>query len=282
MRRKSPPTSISWHCPTESPPARRCGDVCKGAMKILVTGAAGFIGFHTSRQLLERGDEVIGLDNLNAYYDPALKQARLEILKGYPRFEFVKADLADRQAMESLFHVHEFQRVVHLGAQAGVRYSIENPDAYVQNNVVGFLHVIEGCRRNGVEHLVYASTSSVYGANTRLPFSETHGVDHPMTLYAATKRSNELMAHCYSSLYELPTTGLRFFTVYGPWGRPDMALYIFAKAISEGQPIKLFNRGEMRRDLTYIDDVVEAVERIITKIPAKTEPRPDGNSDPST
>src|SRR3974390_628158 len=282
MRRKSPPTSISWHCPTESPPARRCGDVCKGAMKILVTGAAGFIGFHTSRQLLERGDEVIGLDNLNAYYDPALKQARLEILKGYPRFEFVKADLADRQAMESLFHVHEFQRVVHLGAQAGVRYSMDNPDAYVQSNVVGFLHVIEGCRRNGVEHLVYASTSSVYGANTQLPFSETHGVDHPMTLYAATKRSNELMAHCYSSLYELPHTGLRFFTVYGPWGRADMALFLFTKNILAGLPIDVFNDGHHQRDIIYVDDVVKGVLAAVDQVAA---PDPDWDSahpNPST
>ena len=228
-------------------------------MKLLVTGAAGFIGFHTARLLLERGDEVVGLDNLNAYYDPALKEARLDILKGYERFRFVKADLADREAMEAVFHAGKFERVVHLGAQAGVRYSIENPHAYVQSNVVGFLQVIEGCRRNSVEHLVYASTSSVYGANTQMPFSEKHGVDHPMTLYAATKRSNELMAHSYSSLFGLPTTGLRFFTVYGPWGRPDMALFLFTKNILAGLPIDVFNDGYHQRDFTYVDDVVKGV-----------------------
>ncbi len=228
-------------------------------MKLLVTGAAGFIGFHTARLLLERGDEVEGLDNLNAYYDPTLKEARLDILKGYERFRFVKADLSDRQAMEAVFQTGKFQRVVHLGAQAGVRYSIENPHAYVQSNVVGFLQVIEGCRRNGVEHLVYASTSSVYGANTQMPFSEKHGVDHPMTLYAATKRSNELMAHSYSSLFGLPTTGLRFFTVYGPWGRPDMALFLFTKNILAGLPIEVFNDGYHQRDFTYVDDVVKGV-----------------------
>jgi UDP-glucuronate 4-epimerase len=250
-------------------------------MKLLVTGAAGFIGFHTSRVLLERGDEVIGLDNLNAYYDPALKQARLQLLIRYPRFKFVKVDLADRPAMETLFHSHEFQRVVHLGAQAGVRYSIENPDAYVQSNVVGFLHVIEGCRRRGVEHLVYASTSSVYGANTLLPFSETHGVDHPMTLYAATKRSNELMAHCYSSLYRLPTTGLRFFTVYGPWGRPDMALFLFTKNILAGLPIDVFNDGHHQRDFTYVDDIVKGVLAAVDQIAAPDADWDSGNPNPN-
>ena len=228
-------------------------------MKLLVTGAAGFIGFHTSRLLLERGDEVVGLDNLNAYYDPSLKQARLDILMGYPHFRFVKADVADRHEMESLFRVEQFQRVVHLAAQAGVRYSIENPHAYVHSNITGFLQVIEGCRRNQVEHLVYASTSSVYGANTRMPFLETQGVDHPLTLYAATKRSNELMAHSYSSLYGLPTTGLRFFTVYGPWGRPDMALFLFTKNIIAGLPIDVFNDGYHQRDFTYVDDIVKGV-----------------------
>jgi UDP-glucuronate 4-epimerase len=237
-------------------------------VKLLVTGAAGFIGFHTSRLLLERGDEVIGLDNLNAYYDPALKMARLQILKDYPHFKFVKADLADRQEMQSVFHAGTFQRVVHLGAQAGVRYSIDNPDVYVQSNIVGFLHVIEGCRHIGVEHLVYASTSSVYGANTQLPFSETHGVDHPMTLYAATKRSNELMAHCYSSLYGLPTTGLRFFTVYGPWGRPDMALFLFTKNILAGLPIDVFNDGHHQRDFTYVDDIVKGVLAAVDQVAA--------------
>jgi UDP-glucuronate 4-epimerase len=228
-------------------------------VKLLVTGAAGFIGFHTARLLLERGDEVVGLDNLNAYYDPALKQARLGILKDYPQFRFVKSDVADREAMEALFRAEKFQRVVHLAAQAGVRYSIENPHAYVHSNITGFLQVIEGCRRTQVEHLVYASTSSVYGANTHMPFSERQGVDHPLTLYAATKRSNELMAHSYSSLYRLPTTGLRFFTVYGPWGRPDMALFLFTKNILAGLPIDVFNDGYHQRDFTYVDDIVKGV-----------------------
>jgi UDP-glucuronate 4-epimerase len=228
-------------------------------VKLLVTGAAGFIGFHTAKLLLERGDEVVGLDNLNAYYDPTLKAARLDILKGYPDFRFVRADLADHGVMEALFRAESFQRVVHLGAQAGVRYSLENPHAYVQSNIVGFLEVIEGCRRRQVEHLVYASTSSVYGANTQMPFTERQGVDHPLTLYAATKRSNELMAHSYSSLYRLPTTGLRFFTVYGPWGRPDMALFRFTKNILAGLPIDVFNEGRHRRDFTYVDDIVKGV-----------------------
>jgi len=228
-------------------------------VKLLVTGAAGFIGFHTARLLLERGDEVVGLDNLNAYYDPALKQARLDILNDYPQFRFVKSDVADREAMETLFRAEQFQRVVHLAAQAGVRYSIENPHAYVHSNITGFLQVIEGCRRTQVEHLVYASTSSVYGANTHMPFSERQGVDHPLTLYAATKRANELMAHSYSSLYRLPTTGLRFFTVYGPWGRPDMALFLFTKNILAGLPIDVFNDGYHQRDFTYVDDIVKGV-----------------------
>jgi UDP-glucuronate 4-epimerase len=248
-------------------------------VKLLVTGAAGFIGFHTSRLLLERGDEVVGLDNLNAYYDPALKQARLEILTDYPQFRFVKADIADREAMEALFHAEKFQRVVHLAAQAGVRYSIENPHAYVHSNITGFLQVIEGCRRNRVEHLVYASTSSVYGANTNLPFTERQGADHPLTLYAATKRSNELMAHSYSSLYGLPTTGLRFFTVYGPWGRPDMALFLFTKNILAGLPIDVFNDGHHQRDFTYVDDIVKgmlaAVDHVATPDPAWDSDHPN-------
>jgi UDP-glucuronate 4-epimerase len=251
-------------------------------VKLLVTGAAGFIGFHTARLLLERGDDVVGLDNLNAYYDPALKQARLDILHGYGHFRFVKADLAERQVMEGVFHAERFQRVVHLGAQAGVRYSIENPHAYVQSNIVGFLHVIEGCRQHGIEHLVYASTSSVYGANTQMPFTETQGVDHPLTLYAATKRSNELMAHSYSSLYRLPTTGLRFFTVYGPWGRPDMALFLFTKNILAGLPIDVFNDGHHQRDFTYVDDIVKGVVAAVDHVAA---PDPNWDSDhpnPST
>jgi UDP-glucuronate 4-epimerase len=251
-------------------------------VKLLVTGAAGFIGFHTARLLLERGDEVVGLDNLNAYYDPALKRARLDILNDYPRFRFVQADVADREAVETLFRAEQFQRVVHLAAQAGVRYSIENPHAYVHSNITGFLQVIEGCRRTQVEHLVYASTSSVYGANTHMPFSERQGVDHPLTLYAATKRSNELMAHSYSSLYRLPTTGLRFFTVYGPWGRPDMALFMFTKNILAGLPIDVFNDGYHQRDFTYVDDIVKGVLAAVDKV---AMPDPAWDSDhpnPST
>jgi UDP-glucuronate 4-epimerase len=251
-------------------------------VRLLVTGAAGFIGFHTAKLLLERGDEVVGLDNLNSYYDPALKEARLEILRGFERFRFIKADLADRSAMQALFRAEGFQRVVHLAAQAGVRYSLENPHAYVHSNIVGFLEVIEGCRHTQVEHLVYASTSSVYGANTRMPFAESQGVDHPLTLYAATKRSNELMAHSYSSLYALPTTGLRFFTVYGPWGRPDMALFLFTKNILAGQAIDVYNGGDHRRDFTYVDDIVKGVVAAVDHVAA---PDPNWDSDhpnPST
>lgn len=228
-------------------------------MKLLVTGAAGFIGFHTAAGLLKRGEEVVGLDNLNAYYDPKLKAARLSVLERERNFRFVKLDIADRAAMEDLFAREKFQRVVHLAAQAGVRHSISNPHVYIESNVSGFLHVIEGCRHERVEHLVYASTSSVYGANTHMPFSERQNVDHPLTLYAATKKANELMAHSYSSLYGLATTGLRFFTVYGPWGRPDMALFLFTKNILTGQPIEVFNEGHHRRDFTYIDDIVKGV-----------------------
>jgi UDP-glucuronate 4-epimerase len=252
------------------------------AVKLLVTGAAGFIGFHTAKLLLERGDEVVGLDNLNNYYDPALKEARLEILRSFKRFRFVKADLADRGAMQPLFRAERFQRVVHLAAQAGVRYSLENPHAYVHSNIVGFLEVIEGCRHTQVEHLVYASTSSVYGANTQMPFAESQGVDHPLTLYAATKRSNELMAHSYSSLYTLPTTGLRFFTVYGPWGRPDMALFLFTKNILAGLPIDVYNGGDHRRDFTYVDDIVQGVVAAVDHV---ASPDPNWDSDhpnPST
>jgi UDP-glucuronate 4-epimerase len=228
-------------------------------MKILVTGAAGLIGFHVSHALLARGDEVVGLDNLNDYYDPRLKAARLEILRQNKMFRFVKLDLMDRGGIEALFNAEKFSRVIHLAAQAGVRYSIENPHAYVDSNVTGFLHVIEGCRRNGVEHLVYASTSSVYGANTHMPFAVDQNVDHPLSLYAATKKANELMAHCYSSLYGLPTTGLRFFTVYGPWGRPDMALFLFTANILAGRPIDVFNYGKHKRDFTYVADIAAGV-----------------------
>ena len=228
-------------------------------MKILVTGAAGFIGFHTAKALLERGDEVVGLDNLNEYYDVTLKHARLDILKQRPQFDFVQLDLADRDAIADLFAAQKFERVVHLGAQAGVRYSIENPFAYIDSNVLGTMTVLEGCRHHHVEHLVYASSSSVYGANTKMPFSVHHNVDHPLSLYAATKKSNELMAHAYASLYSLPVTGLRFFTVYGPFGRPDMALFLFTKNILEGEPIDVFNYGKHRRDFTYVDDIVEGI-----------------------
>jgi UDP-glucuronate 4-epimerase len=233
----------------------------------LVTGAAGFIGFHTATRLLAEGRVVVGLDSLNDYYDPALKQARLDLLLKNPRFSFVKANLADRPAMAALFEKHRFPAVIHLAAQAGVRYSIDHPHAYAEANLEGFLNVLEGCRRNECRHLIYASSSSVYGANTKLPFSVSDKVDHPISLYAATKKANELMAHSYSHLYRLPTTGLRFFTVYGPWGRPDMAIFLFTKAILGGKPIKLFNNGMMRRDFTYVDDVTRVVDQLIEHVP---------------
>ena len=236
-------------------------------MKVLVTGAAGFIGYHLSEALLARGDQVIGLDNLNGYYDVNLKLARLDRLTQQSGFEFIQADLADRAVIEQVFLDHNFDRVVNLAAQAGVRYSIENPRAYIDSNIVGFLNILEGCRHGKVAHLSYASSSSVYGANTKQPFSEHDNIDHPVSLYAASKKSNELMAHTYSSLYQLPTTGLRFFTVYGPWGRPDMALFLFTKGILEGTPINIFNNGDMIRDFTYIDDIVEGVVRATDKIP---------------
>lgn len=236
-------------------------------MKFLVTGAAGFIGMHTAKRLLDDGHEVVGLDNLNEYYDVRLKYARLEQLTPYQKFRFVKMDLADREGVAKLFAAEKFQRVIHLAAQAGVRYSIENPMAYIDSNLVGMATVLEGCRHNKVEHLVYASSSSVYGANTKVAFSEEDRVDHPVSLYAATKKSNELMAHTYSHLYSLPTTGLRFFTVYGPWGRPDMAPWLFTEAILNGKPIKVFNNGKMQRDFTYIDDIVEGVIRIQDVVP---------------
>ena len=228
-------------------------------MKILVTGAAGFIGMHTALRLLERGDTVVGIDNLNDYYDPQLKLDRLEQLKPYAGFSFEKMDLADRPNIEALFAREKFDRVVHLAAQAGVRYSITNPHAYGESNLIGFLNILEACRHNQIQHLVYASSSSVYGGNTKMPFSESDSVDHPVSLYAATKKANELMAHTYSHLYGLPTTGLRFFTVYGPWGRPDMAYFSFTKNIIEGKPIQVFNHGRMKRDFTYIDDIVDGV-----------------------
>jgi UDP-glucuronate 4-epimerase len=237
-------------------------------MRVLVTGAAGFIGSSIAARLLDRGDSVLGIDNLNDYYDVALKDARLQKLVSRPGFSFLKVDVSDRGAMASLFQAHRPERVLHLAAQAGVRYSLVNPHAYVDANVTGFLTILEGCRQVGAEHLVYASSSSVYGGNTRLPFSEHHPVDHPVSLYAATKKANELMAHAYSHLFHVPTTGLRFFTVYGPWGRPDMALFLFTKAILTGSPIDIFNHGSMTRDFTYIDDIVEGVIRVLDR-PAK-------------
>ena len=231
------------------------------AVPILVTGAAGFIGYHVARRLLERGETVIGIDNLNNYYDVRLKKARLAQLKPFKKFDFRKLDLVNRKGMAALFAKHRFRRVVHLAAQAGVRYSLVNPHAYTDSNVVGFMNILEGCRRAKTDHLVYASSSSVYGGNTRMPFSVHDNVDHPVSLYAATKKANELMAHTYAHLYSIPCTGLRFFTVYGPWGRPDMALFLFTKAILEGRPIDVFNHGQMRRDFTYIDDIVEGVIR---------------------
>ena len=237
------------------------------ADEVLVTGAAGFIGFHVARRLLDEGRRVVGLDNINHYYDPALKRARLDILRRDPGFSFMQTDLGDRSAMADLFARHRFRRVIHLAAQAGVRYSIDQPHAYVDANLVGFLNVLEGCRHHGCRHLIYASSSSVYGANTEMPFSTLHRTDSPISLYAATKKANELMAHSYSHLYRLPVTGLRFFTIYGPWGRPDMALFLFADAILKGRPIKLFNHGRMRRDFTYIDDVTRVVSRLIDRAP---------------
>lgn len=248
---------------------------------VLVTGAAGFIGFHVAQALLQAGRTVVGLDNLNSYYDPRLKEARLEILKNDPGFSFVKRDLADGDGMKAFFAGYRFPVVIHLAAQAGVRFSIENPQAYVDANLQGFANILEGCRHGGCQHLLYASSSSVYGANAKLPFSVHDSVDHPISLYAASKKANELMAHAYSHLYRIPSTGLRFFTVYGPWGRPDMAMFLFARAIIERQPIRLFNHGDMRRDFTYIDDVVEAVVRLIDRPPAGRAAAPDAVPDPA-
>ncbi len=250
--------------------------------RILVTGAAGFIGYHLSRRLLARGDAVVGLDNLNDYYDVQLKKDRLSQLAGESSFRFHKLDLTRREAVEALFRNEPFDAVAHMAAQAGVRYSLTNPHAYVDSNLVGFANVLEGCRHHRIGHLVFASSSSVYGANTEMPFSIHHNVDHPMSLYAATKKANELMAHTYSHLYRLPATGLRFFTVYGPWGRPDMALYLFTKAIDEGRPIDVYNHGRMRRDFTYIDDVVEGVVRVIDRVPEPDPSWSGASPDPGT
>jgi UDP-glucuronate 4-epimerase len=251
-------------------------------MKVLITGCAGFIGMHVAQKLLARGDSVLGIDNLNDYYDPQLKRARLAQLTPFKGFRFERMDVVDRLDMARLFENEKFDRVVHLAAQAGVRYSLQNPNAYMDSNLVGFVNVLEGCRHQAVQHLVYASSSSVYGGNTKIPFSESDSVDHPASLYAATKKANELMAHTYSHLFGLPTTGLRFFTVYGPWGRPDMALFLFTKAILAGQPIDIFNHGNMVRDFTFVDDIVEGVIRVADK-PAVPNPAFDpANPDPAT
>jgi UDP-glucuronate 4-epimerase len=251
-------------------------------MKFLLTGAAGFIGMTTALRLLARGDEVVGLDNLNDYYSVQLKRDRLARLQPFPGFRFVQLDVADREGMAKLFAEHRFDRVIHLAAQAGVRYSLQNPHAYVDSNVVGFLNVLEGCRHGEVPHLVYASSSSVYGGNTAMPFSVGDRVDHPVSMYAATKKANELMAHTYSHLFRVPTTGLRFFTVYGPWGRPDMALFLFTKAILEGQPINVFNHGRMQRDFTYVDDIVEGVVRVADRVATADPDYDPASPDPST
>ena len=251
-------------------------------MKILLTGAAGFIGMTTALRLLARGDEVLGLDNLNDYYDVTLKENRLKRLSPHAGFRFVKMDVADRQGMAQLFVDEKFDRVIHLAAQAGVRYSLQNPHAYIDSNIVGFMNVLEACRHTQVQHLVYASSSSVYGGNTNMPFSEHDSVDHPVSLYAATKKANELMAHTYSHLYGLPTTGLRFFTVYGPWGRPDMALFLFTKAILDGRPIDVFNYGQMQRDFTFVDDIVEGVVRVLDRVACPNPVYDPALADPAT
>ncbi|MBE9540249.1 MAG: NAD-dependent epimerase [Proteobacteria bacterium] len=251
-------------------------------MQILVTGAAGFIGYHVAKSLLNRGDRVFGLDNLNDYYDVGLKKARLNQIKDHPKFTFAKADLHDRPAIESIFQEHSFDAVINLAAQAGVRYSLENPHAYIDSNIVGFMNILECCRHHSIGHLVYASSSSVYGLNSSMPFSIHDNVDHPISLYAASKKANELMAHTYSHLYGVPTTGLRFFTVYGPWGRPDMALFLFTKAIEQGEPIKVFNNGQMRRDFTYIDDIVDGVITVLDKPATANEHWDSKQPDPGT
>ena len=251
-------------------------------MKVLVTGAAGFIGYYTAKALLDRGDQVVGLDNINDYYDPTLKLARLGLLEGRNGFHFIRADLADRAAVESVFREERPDRVVHLAAQAGVRYSLANPHAYVSSNVTGFLNVLEGCRNHGCGHLVFASSSSVYGANTAMPFSVHHGTDHPLSLYGATKKANEMMAHSYAHLYQIPVTGLRFFTVYGPWGRPDMAPFSFTAKILAGEPIDVFNNGRHARDFTYIDDIAEGVVRVLGRVPQANAGWNSASPDPAT
>ena len=251
-------------------------------MKILLTGSAGFIGMTTALKLLARGDEVVGIDNLNDYYDVTLKESRLNRLLPHANFRFIKLDVADREGMATLFATEKFDRVIHLAAQAGVRYSLQNPHAYIESNIVGFTNILEGCRHSQVQHLVYASSSSVYGGNTKMPFSEHDSVDHPVSLYAASKKANELMAHTYSHLFGLPTTGLRFFTVYGPWGRPDMALFLFTKAILAGKPIDVFNHGDMMRDFTFVDDIVEGVVRVLDRVPQANPAYDAVAADPAT
>ncbi len=283
MKGNEKPGELGERWRTSNMTRDRCTwDAVHSARMILVTGAAGFIGYHVSKLLLERGDDVIGLDNLNPYYDPALKLARLERLKTFEKFTFEKIDLGDAAGIEALFAKRKPKRVVNLAAQAGVRYSIDNPRAYVESNLAGFLNILEGCRHHGVEHLVFASTSSVYGLNTRQPFSEHDSVDHPMSLYAATKKANEVMAHSYAHLFRLPCTALRFFTVYGPWGRPDMALFKFTRGILAGEPIPVFNRGEMVRDFTYIDDIAEGVVRTLDRPAAPNEEWDGAKPDPAT
>ncbi len=252
------------------------------SQKVLVTGAAGFIGFHLSKRLLKEGYRVTGLDNLNDYYDVTLKRSRLAILENIPEFSYEKIDLADKKNIDRLFQSEKFDHVVNLAAQAGVRYSLKNPYAYIDSNITGFLNILEACRFNPVKHLIFASSSSVYGANTRMPFSIHHNVDHPISLYAASKKSNELMAHTYASLYKIPVTGLRFFTVYGPWGRPDMALFLFTRAILEGKPIDVYNHGKMKRDFTYVDDIVEGIVRLIPHIPGPDPSWSGDRPDPSS
>ena len=249
---------------------------------VLVTGAAGFIGFHVAKRLLEEGHSVVGLDNLNAYYDPGLKDARRATLAEHDGFRFIRSDISDRDGMAALFAEHRFAYVVHLAAQAGVRYSLAEPQAYIDTNLTGFANILEGCRHNGCKHLLYASSSSVYGANTRMPFRTSDNVDHPLNLYGATKKANELMAHAYAHLFAIPATGLRFFTVYGPWGRPDMAMWLFTAAITNGDPVRLFNHGQMRRDFTYIDDITEAVVRLVMRPPAPNLAWSGDNPDPAT
>jgi UDP-glucuronate 4-epimerase len=251
-------------------------------MKVLVTGVAGFIGMHVAQRLLQRGDQVVGIDNLNDYYDPALKLARLECLHPNSNFRFVRGDIADSAAVNELFAAEKFDRVINLAAQAGVRYSLKNPQAYIQTNLVGFGNLLEACRHNGIQHFVYASSSSVYGSNTHMPFSVHDNVDHPVSLYAATKKANELMAHSYSHLYGLPTTGLRYFTVYGPWGRPDMSPWLFSSAILENRKIDVFNHGKMQRDFTYIDDIADGTVRVLDRVPVSNPEFDTGNPDPGT